>query len=147
MDLWNPPARPNPKYQQKVSRWILAIKFFVDVLGESSVRSDADDFQERIAPLEYHFQSINRLLVKDAIFDGVFKQLNEFVLVKDQVHSIVFPVFILAKSEGFPRGAIHLEEVSLDATLVVLVQLATADSPMLDGVHFWHDLNLKSTKI
>jgi hypothetical protein len=43
-----------------------------------------------------------------------------------------------AKSEGFPRGAVHLEEISLNATLVVLVQIADPDRSLFDCVHFRH---------
>jgi hypothetical protein len=88
--------------------------------------------------------------VKDAILNGVFEQFNKFVLVKNQVDAIMLAVFVFTKSERFPRGAIHLEEVSLNASLVVFVQIANADSPLLDGVHFGHDdqaLRVDSTRI
>jgi hypothetical protein len=47
-------------------------------------------------------------------------------------------IFIFAKSQALPRGAVHLEKISLDATLVVLVQMAHAYGSLLDSVHFGH---------
>jgi hypothetical protein len=54
------------------------------------------------------------------------------------MNTIVLAVFIFTESKRFPRASINREEIPLDPTLIVVVQLASAHCSIFDCAHFGH---------
>jgi hypothetical protein len=135
-------------YPQKASRRIFTVQFFINILGQRSIGNGPNYTEERVWDfIHYYHEFSQSTRTEYSIFHRTPKQLDKFLFANYEVNAVVLAVFVLAKSERFPSGAVRLEEISFDATLVVLVQLATANSSLLDGVHFGHGFLLSSTRI
>ena len=76
--------------------------------------------------------------MKDSIFHRVPKQLDEFFFINYQVDAIVLAVFVFAKPQCLPCAPVDREEISLDSTFVVVVELASTDRSTFNRVHFGH---------
>jgi hypothetical protein len=54
--------------------------------------------------------------------------------------AVVSSVLVFTEPERSPGRAIHVEQVSLDPSLVVSVELARSDGAAFNGVHFGHGI-------